>query len=123
RLKPLLKVEDALAAPEKTLLVIFGDLRKAAAHNGGITRQSLVQFRIRHGALLLASDYPDASLLPFELSCRGQPVYAQGPSIYYKDLQRLVSVHWSDTAHPLCRGLKHGLATHGPSFLQGDPSD
>jgi hypothetical protein len=121
-LKPVFKIEDAFLAPEKTLVVIFGELAKLSAQKGGITRQSLEQFRARQGALLLASDYPDASLLPFKLSCRGQPVHARGQSIY-NNYPRLVVTRWLEPAHPLCRDLKKDLVTNCPSFLQGNQSD
>src|SRR5437763_10293236 len=77
-LEPVAPVKGAARlAPEKTLVIIFGDLANAmdpVAKDWG----DLETFRERGGAVLLATDYPDRSRLPARLSSRGHRVSAMG---------------------------------------------
>src|SRR5437763_14575510 len=72
-LEPVAPVKGAARlAPEKTLVVIFGDLANDDAMDPVANYWGdLETFRERGGAVLLATDYPDRSRLPARLSSRG----------------------------------------------------
>jgi hypothetical protein len=118
-LKPDLDLEEALASPDKTLIVIFGELRKVEVRVN--IRRALEKFVDQGGALLVASDYDNGARLPFDLSCPGDFVHANGPSIYEHGEELWVRCpvvhHWTDSSHPLFKGVRK-LATNSPSFFR-----
>ncbi len=118
-LKPIATAEDARLTPEKTLLIIFGDLGKWTGLNrGGSIATDLESFCDKGGALLLASDYPDLQMrLPYNLSNPGISVRARGQSIYKGEWDQC-PVLKELTDHPLFNNVKKGLATNNPSILR-----
>jgi hypothetical protein len=116
-LQPARNTADlAKLAPEKTLVVIFGDLAKLG---DGLSAARLEVFLKQGGALLLASDYPDGQRLPFGLTNSGQVVRAAGPSAYQRKWDECPLAQPANRLHPLFKNLSKGLATNRPSFLVG----
>ena len=117
-LKPVAQIDNAfLLVPEKTLLVIFGELGDFEKWKTPLG--SLKTFRDEGGAILLASDYPSRiELPPGNLVIGGIKVKATGASKYKEELPECPVVrHWTDRLHPLFKDLHKGLATNCPSFF------
>jgi hypothetical protein len=118
-LKPITKVENARLTPEKTLLIVFGDLDKwTGLDGGGSLAKDLENFCEKGGALLLASDYPDLQMrLPYNLTNPGISVHARGQNRYKGEWDQCPLLKGS-ADHPLFNNVKKGLATNNPSILR-----
>ncbi len=108
--KPISKIEEA--PPEKTLLIVFGNL--------GVLRQmDLDKFREAGGAVLLASDYQaDVPQLPFEFKIMGPKVVAGETSAYKGVLLCPVISAEPRLGHPVMWEQRKGLATNSPTFFE-----
>ena len=116
-LKPVYKIEDAAPlAPDKTLLVVFGELRDFDRLKNALG--GLKTFREKGGAILLASDYAaQLKQASGTLVIDGNKVTARGTSKYKQEPECPLVKHWTDPLHPLFKELHTGLATNRPSFL------
>ncbi len=111
-LQPLASLDEAQRAPEDTLLIAFGKVTQQGPFD-------LDNFLGKGGALLLASDFALASRPPLHLTSPGDEVFAT-ESAYQQTWQMCPLVtKFTDLQHPLFKGLKRGIATNRPSFLQG----
>jgi hypothetical protein len=122
-LKPITKVEETRLTPEKTLLIVFGDIAKWKGLNGGGSiAKDLEGFCEKGGALLLASDYPNLQMrLPYNLTNPGISVHARGQHRYKGEWDQCPVLQGS-ADHPLFNNVKKGLATNNPSILQDKES-
>jgi hypothetical protein len=123
-LKPVAQIDNAfLLVPEKTLLVVFGELGDFEKWKTSLG--NLKTYRDEGGAILLASDYPARmELPPGNLVIGGTKVKATGASKYKEELPECPVVKlWTDRLHPLFKDLHKGLATNCPSFVRANGLD
>jgi len=121
RCEPLQDIADLdRFEPAQTLIIVFGDnhvLDKVQERTGGLTR-----FHQRGGSMFIATDRNDEGRLR-ELKVRvsGLAVIAQKGSHAYQREQfcpLVTDFTTGEGEHPLVAGLRKGLATNLPSYLE-----
>lgn len=123
RFQPLAGVgEMRNANPNETLIVIFGELGGESLSIANLRQASTDPDR---SAWLIASDrrtpvirLANTHLWPWNLTIPDAQV-TQDPRWAYRGLVRCPLLKDGlDRGHPIFRGIKQGIATNGPSFLQ-----
>jgi hypothetical protein len=134
KFEPLRAIDDLRDAPaDETLIVVFGDLGPLqAVFESARDRQAyawLVASNLQGGPLepdpvpkktvLLAH----AALEPWKLQISGGWVVQALKVAYQRKPRCALLKDMLDPAHPIFRGVKSGLATNRPSYLQSSGSD
>lgn len=114
QLQPLHSIIDALEAPDRTLVIVLGDLSVLNRLPHGLT-----WFTEHGGAVLLATDRPDKSGPndPFQVRVVGELIVANDPNLAYRgELMDCPLVTEFQPGHPLFEGITR-IATNRPSYL------
>ena len=121
--RPLLSPREALAQPERTIVIVLGETELLDRLPGGPA-----QFVEQGGAVLVATDRgtfprpdPRRWVREFGVSVAGLPVHLprkDHPHAYRELIECPVIKSDTTSGHPIFRGLPRGVATNRPSFVQ-----
>jgi len=116
KLVPATTPAEIYKKPQSSLLVVFGETQ--SLDKADITPHRLDAFLAQGGAVLIASDRPDAGLLrSWGLSIPGKLVHQNEQAAYRLEEGCPLLDHFTEPRHPLFQGLTRGLATNQPSYL------
>jgi len=119
KLTPLPRLEELGKHPRQSLVIVFGETQTLP--QARLTGQWLEDFRARGGAVLIASDRPDDSLLlPWGLRISGKLVHQSKEAAYREHEGCPIIDRFTDVRYPLFQGLAGRLATNQPSYLIPD---